>query len=752
MKLRKIISMAVTAAIVMANAVIISAPTVSAAVEKTGTKYSQGFGSAAADYAKTLKGLKGQGWYAADNNQLYIDVDGTKQPYKATSGKFGQIVADPTGTANNYCLKVCSAGEFSGTVSGAVIKNYGYGTTFPGVEANSTVSGAWEIEFYFIPNFNGENVENSEFAFTINTSEGPNNLVSSDGTNMIVGGFNPTTASVPFSAAAMNIIPLQKATYKVRAFVNIDQGYYSVELWTGSTLIARRSPITLNSTDVKFLKFSALGISSACYVYIDNLSIKSAADSSSTLYAEGREKLIYSDDFSAYTSNTKASAAMTNEGSGTSFFGGKYTPWRAFANKDTYGNYSVTDGVLKLGKQSGTEKSAMIYALPGETIVDTTTERTRGMLNVSFKIKPENIKANNGFTVNLGSAPGASTQTAVFILGVTSTGEPKIMHLDGTGTVLNAEHWHTVNMTVDVINRGIKFVVTDDDDSNAEVDNYVQAPTSGNYMTPVSVGEIMFRAGDNAGSYAYLDDVNISYVTPMPSVDTSKIVMTDKFNNIVSETTDVTVSIDSIMIPLGTIANAITASNFTLVDDSSNPVSCTGTFNSGNTYTFGDTFVLQPSTLLQSGKTYILTVLTTVASVYGDTLASPVTFTFATMDSMQDLMSIKAVKVGGTAVSSLSDIEDNSTVNVEVKYANNTAEAITGTVIVAFYGNNRILDALVNSRTVGAGQYGTDSTTFSFDVPSEIEMSTVDKVSVFLWDGFADITPYCEDVRFIRAQ
>ena len=440
---------------------------------------------------------------------------------------------------------------------------------------------------------------------------------------------------------------------------------------------------------------------------------------------------------------------MTSETTGTSFFPAKYTPWRVFANTGTNGNYSVTDGVLRIGKQNGTERSAMIYAIPGETIVNTSTEPTRGMLNVSFKINPADIKANQGFTLELGNAPSASTQTKVLILGLTAQNEPKIMHLDGTGTVLNPAHWYTVNMTVDVINRGIKFVVTDDDDSGAVVSSYVQAPDSGSYMTPTAIGEIMFRAGDNAGSYVYLDDVNISYVTPEPSVDTANIVMTDGDGSTVEGTTGVTTDIDEIVVPLGTIVSGTTISDFTLVDNDSNTITCTGTLNHGNAYSCGDTFTLSPSSALQSGKIYTLTVASTVASVYGDTLGTPATFTFTTaIEDRSDLMEITAVRIGGTAVNSLSDITAGSTINVDFDYVNSTADTINGTAIVAFYSGGTLVGIVYDDTTVAAGAHGTDTTTFALTVPVTVNMATVDKVSVFLWDDFINIMPYCEHLEF----
>ena len=111
-------------------------------------------------------------------------------------------------------------------------------------------------------------------------------------------------------------------------------------------------------------------------------------------------------------------------------------------------------------------------------------------------------------------------------------------------------------------------------------------------------------------------------------------------------------------------------------------------------------------------------------------------------------MEIASVKVDGNANATLSNISTGSVINVAINYANSTNAAINGTAIVVFYGGGKVIRALTDDITVNAGEYGTDNSSFAFTVPAGLNMANVDKVSVLLWDGFTDITPYCSDVSF----
>ena len=46
------------------------------------------------------------------------------------------------------------------------------------------------------------------------------------------------------------------------------------------------------------------------------------------------------------------------------------------------------------------------------------------------------------------------------------------------------------------------------------------------------------------------------------------------------------------------------------------------------------------------------------------------------------------------------------------------------------------------------GATAAEDMTFMIDVPSELDMESIGKVSVFIWDGLGNIYPYCAKVSF----
>ena len=751
MKLRKLISMVTVAAIVMTTAVI-AIPTASA-LTNTSTEFYDDFESytAGANYSNSLLAIIANGWYIVDNNTVYNNggaaIGSNTQPYKALGYQIAKIVTQDGSTVMQ--LETPKNGT-------TYYPNYGIGRSLPGVSATGAGTGVYKIQFDYKPvNVSGKSMAN----FSLNTADGSassettaqHNILSTYNVNFYTGYRNYMTLYNNNNPIKQGTIDAAGAGgfiwYTIKATVDCNNRYYSVEFYNRSTgaLIARRSPVEFDGNEtIGFLKLSALGLSNKAYsCYIDNVHIWAN---------QAQETTIYSDNFNAYSGNTAASVAMTSAVTGSDFFPAPtnvFSPWRAFSNVGTYGNYSFVtesgDQKLKLGSQGGTERSAMTYAMMDANLVDATSERGRGMLKVSFKVKPEAVNAANGFNVAVGSAPGASSAPTALFTMTPRNGYPAVSHGgNGKYTYLNNDEWYNVDIIFDVINQAQKVSISGG--TIVSGDATFTYGSSNAPVVPTSIGQVHFIAGDSSGSYVLLDDVDISYVRPAPTVDTSEIVMTDNSGNVVSDLTDVTVAVGSITIPLGTIANGTTASNFTFVDDSSNAVSFTGTLNSGGTYDFGDTFTISPSTLLQSGKTYTLTVLTTTASAYGNTLSTPAVYTFTTTAAMQDLMSIKAVKVGGANVTELSDITAGSTINVETRYANNTESAITGVVIVAFYGTNKVVKMLTGNTSAAANSYGTNTTAIS--VPVDLDMAGVIKASVFLWDGFENIIPYCNGEIF----
>ena len=131
MKLRKILSLAVVAAVVMTNAVIMTVPTAYAAANSpaynTTTRYADTFDtytSGIGNYTSTGNGLKTFDWYAADHDELFTDF--TAEPYTITT-KFAQLNSGAKAGNSGYGLVICSANEQFGTAGSYVIREYGYG-------------------------------------------------------------------------------------------------------------------------------------------------------------------------------------------------------------------------------------------------------------------------------------------------------------------------------------------------------------------------------------------------------------------------------------------------------------------------------------------------------------------------------------------------------------------------------------------------------------------------------------------------
>ena len=123
MKLRKLISMFVTAAIVMSSAAAISLPTASAA----GNEYEENFDTwsltSAVGGQATMQSLYAAGFYPVDNAKYYSSSN--LGNFSNSSYQFAGIVTDPD-DSTNYCLKINTP------TFGSNNSIYGLGRLFPG--------------------------------------------------------------------------------------------------------------------------------------------------------------------------------------------------------------------------------------------------------------------------------------------------------------------------------------------------------------------------------------------------------------------------------------------------------------------------------------------------------------------------------------------------------------------------------------------------------------------------------------------
>lgn len=741
MKSRRIISLIIAFAMLMTCVTTLSMPTVFAETVNTATAYSEDFqGHSATNYQHTLQALKDDGWYMADNDTLYSTVDAVA-PYSTIQYKLARIVSKDS----DMCLQIVSAGEKNST-DNELIPTYGYAKTFPGVEAGEAATGIWEIGFDFKPALINKQ---TQFAFTLNTVDGSasgdvaqHNIIAGYGQRFYLGYRNYKTILdhnvIPDTLKAANIGG--EAWYRVKTILNCDAHYYSVELYNRETgaLIARRSPISFASDEtIGFVKFSALGIKQSSYVYVDNVSIQKAA----------REATIYNETFDSFTNNTyRAADGMTTGTSpedftGDSYFEG-YTPWRfhesignsyALEQDTTLGSQVVRLGDLP-STQDATEASGLVYMQVDEPLTTHETQPLRGLLKTHFKIKPETIAQD----VTLNVIPGIKydiTNNDYAVCKITNTaGVPQFVKANGETVSLDASQWYQVDLTFDVVDRRVTTVVQD-----LAGHTVAESRLSGN-AAPNAIRALMFQA--SGGSSVLMDDIKLEYYTAGPRIDTSKIILTDRFGERITDTQDVTTALQSIEIPMGSPIDSsqANASVITLKDSSGTPVSYTGSI-SGNSY------ILELSTGLQLNETYTVTVPGTLQNTSGDPLGEDVTFTFRTLNGRMD---ISTLSIDGEPVGSLSVVTAGSKVNVGISYANDTADAANSKVSFALYGGGKLLDVQFADFSVPAGASGVSDSAVAFTVPANMDMETIDRMSVFVWESLASLRPRSRSVQVNR--
>jgi hypothetical protein len=142
---------------------------------------------------------------------------------------------------------------------------------------------------------------------------------------------------------------------------------------------------------------------------------------------------------------------------------------------------------------------------------------------------------------------------------------------------------------------------------------------------------------------------------------------------------------------------------------------------------------------------YIVTVPKTVTNADGVALSKEFTGEFTTGEG-----SDKAeMGIVAASVKSISEIVNGSKIQIRTKYANLTDEEESCLMIVAYYNeNNALLGTSFVKGSLEANSIDMNMVA-PFNVPSEsqLDLSKVKRVSVFLWDSYQNIVPYCEQLN-----
>lgn len=496
-RLCKIISLMVTLCMVISCAVSISIPVASAETVNTGTAFSEDF----EDYTVSDKlttvipELWADDWFIANETQMYTTKSPSAVPYKQLTSYVKVVNKD-----GSKCLQIETPN------GNTALSNYGLARALPGVSATGAASGVYEINFDFKPYATG--TAPVQFRFSMNTADGSAANASAAQHDILAAEANYLyTGYRKYETLRDNNVPQGKIYgldaggliwYTVKAVVDCDARYYSVELYNRETgaLVARRSPISFTGDEtIGFLKLSALGIGKAHCVWVDNVSIEKK---------ETGDNTIYNETFDSFTDATyQAATGMTTEYTGTSYFEG-FTPWRYH---DSVGNnYGLeTDEarqsqVVRLGNGAA---SGLVYLQAGEDLVTPTTQPSRGILKASFKVKPTAVVSDATVTVASSFANLNHAANSIFTIKKAGNNTPYIETADGAQAI-PATQWYNVELFVNVVSGKVTTRL------NAMGAHQTIVFTKDGPTIPVK--GIMFKVPED--SNILMDDIKLEYVSP----------------------------------------------------------------------------------------------------------------------------------------------------------------------------------------------------------------------------------------------
>ena len=273
-------------------------------------------------------------------------------------------------------------------------------------------------------------------------------------------------------------------------------------------------------------------------------------------------------------------------------------------------------------------------------------------------------------------------------------------------------------------------------------ESVLEGGTQYQVTVPATVANI---SGDELGQ-EYKFKFTTAGSKPKPVV--GKIAAVDKSGNLVTDINNVPLDLWAIQIPFGCTLDPATANKdtITFMCETGDPIDYRAKIEKNSYYIYID-----DEGVLESGTEYQVTVPATVANASGDALGQEFKFKLKTITDTpvpsSGAMNIRSVQTGGEDITALDDITAGSTINIITDYSNNTEEAMVATGIVVFYSKDGGIAGMVTDEAIiEPDATATDDPTFAIDVPSDLDMTKIDKVKIFLWDGFSNIMPYCPKV------
>lgn len=614
-------------------------------------------------------------------------------------------------------------------------------------QANWFVSGAgsYEISFRFystkdmqILGIGGKVVDGSPVYYK-------NNILTKVGNSAYMGD---TETSSPAGVGGSGIN--SNAWYTLKVVVNNDQGYYSVEIFDASgNSLQRVGGINFQDGCPAFSNIRFHAPTADSVVYIDDYQVK----------AVNTDTLVYEDDFNIYSGlsgtttaganlfkeisqfrviNTASAFALGTNDTGKYFVLNKnanatYMPWNGhILTKESQAlrgklqmKFSFAVNSASAAQIKKTSASFRVMCADNLTSVSTLTDTKYTM----FRVQPFSSGSSVGYGVQKSEADYNS-----------------VTYDKNKFQLLTADKWYDVQLTFDLVNDNVTMEFKEQG-TNAKI-TFERSTGLYNGGTPLeSIKSIAIQATD--GMIIGVDDFEVKYVQEGPQVNASGIEIVDyNGERVLPGAKDVHPAIAGIKIPFTQAVTDESVGNITLkAEGAENAFDKYTTTNANGVYTMSFDKTLEPNTK------YTLSVPTTVTNAEGVALVKGCTYEFTT-GADKDLaeMAIKSIDVNNVELKNVEDLANGDKIYVRMKYANTTNTLADCLMIIAYYDAN---NALLGSSAI-TGDLSSNSINMTFagriTVPAAevLDLSKVNKVSIYLWDSYGNIRPYCEHVDIFR--
>lgn len=666
-----------------------------------------------------------------DMNPWWYSVKSTVFNKAADVGAKTPLIASVVSDGNNNALRLTYHAEA------------GVGTNIATpTQANQFVygNGSYEVSFKFKTTDDvriygvGGKQENETATFY------HHNILTKSGDDTYMGD---TEASSPAGQKGTDIVV--DTWYTIKVVVNNGLGYYSVEVADENGASLKRVG-GINFKDgcpaISNIRFQATSADSV--VYIDDYTVKQVTP----------DNLLYEDDFNNYSGFSGGVGTYTV---GANLF--KEISQLRVQDKNSKILLGVSGSNKYLGLNAqkyndDTHYPANAMYMPWNGYILTkNSQEVRGKLQLNFSFNIANVDANSGavpyFKVICADSFNASNianlandKYTMFSVrgndGGSSFGIDKTK--DGDSNIsyapINKGKWYDVRLTFDLINNMVRLeAVQQGTTEKLTVERSTGLYNGGNAFNAIK--SIMFKAVD--GMQVYIDNVELKYVPEALQLGNVKV---KDFNGAsVTSFENVNPALSSIEIPFNCPVTDDSVKNIKLMSEDGKTFTGYTATNVNGVYTMSFAKTLAPNTKYQ------LIIPTTVESVAGTTLAAQKNYDFTTGSGNGAEMVIADV-----SVKTVEEITNGSTISITTKYANTKDTTADYMAIVAFYdADNRMIGS-----SYVPGSISARSISMEFVAPvkvpaaEELDLSKVNKVSIYLWDSYGNIRPYCESVDILK--